>query len=156
MRKTDFSVRFKRFVRAGALPATLAMLAALSPPASAEAGLSVIVTGLKQDGAMLRCALFAKSDGFPAQAAATTTAAGTISAGKGVCQFDGAPTGTLAIAAYEDGNGNNKLDTNALGIPKEAYAFSRDARGRFGPPKFDAAAFAYGGGPMEISLKAEY
>jgi uncharacterized protein (DUF2141 family) len=28
-----------------------------------------------------------------------------------------------------------------LGIPKEPYAFSRDARGRFGPPSFEDAAF---------------
>lgn len=138
------------------LPFAAATLALLSQSAAADAGLSVTVTGLRKDGAELRCALFSKPDGFPAQAAAIATAAGTITGGKGVCRFESVPTGTLAIAAYEDANGNNKLDTNTLGMPKEALAFSRDARVRFGPPKFDAAAFAYTGGTMELALKAEY
>lgn len=138
------------------LPLLAAMFALLSQSAAADAGLSVTVTGLKHDGAELRCALFSKPDGYPTEAAATLKTIGVIAGGKGVCRFESAPVGTLAVAAYEDANGNQKLDTNALGIPKEAYAFSRDARGRVGPPKFDAAAFAYAGGAMEVTLKAEY
>lgn len=154
MRKcNDAATRSKSF---DALPFVAAMLTLLSQPAAADAGLAVTVTGLKHEGAMLRCALFAKPDGFPTQGAAIATVAGTISGGKGVCRFDAPPAGTLAVAAYEDANGNNKFDTNALGMPKEALAFSRDARGRLGPPKFDAAAFAYGGGVVELTLKAEY
>jgi uncharacterized protein (DUF2141 family) len=133
-----------------------AMLALLSQSAAADAGLSVTVTGLKHDGTELRCALFSKPDGFPTEAAAIATAAGTISGGKGVCRFESAPVGTLAVASYEDANGNKKLDTNALGMPKEALAFSRDARVRFGPPKFDAASFSYSGGAMELTLTAAY
>lgn len=140
----------------GALPVVAATLALLSQPAWADASLSVTVTGLKKDGAELRCALFGKPDGFPTEAAAIATTAGVIAGGKGVCRFQSVPTGTLAIAAYEDANGNSKLDTNAIGMPKEGLAFSRDARVRFGPPKFSAAAFDHAGGAMELTLKAEY
>ena len=35
---------------------------------------------------------------------------------------------------------NGKLDTNIVSIPTERYGFSRDAKGRMGPPSFDDAA----------------
>jgi uncharacterized protein (DUF2141 family) len=151
-----FQAREMRSDGFDALPFVAAMLALLSQSAAADAGLSVTVTGLEHDGAELRCALFSNPDGYPAEAAAAAKAVGVIAGGKGVCRFGSAPVGALAVAAYEDANGNQKLDSNALGIPKEAYAFSRDARGRFGPPKFDAAAFTYAGGAMDITLKAQY
>ncbi|MBX9632348.1 MAG: DUF2141 domain-containing protein [Burkholderiales bacterium] len=154
MRKCKVEVTRSRGL--DALPLLAATLAVLSQPALADASLSVTVTGLKKDGAELRCALFGKPDGFPTEAAAIATTAGVIAGGKGVCQFQSVPTGPLAIAAYEDANGNGKLDTNAIGMPKEGLAFSRDARVRFGPPKFSAAAFDHAGGAMELTLKAEY
>lgn len=54
------------------------------------------------------------------------------------------PPGTWAVLAYQDENDNGKLDRNLLGIPSENYGFSRDAVGRFGPPKFEAAAIEVG------------
>jgi uncharacterized protein (DUF2141 family) len=62
-------------------------------------------------------------------------------AGETVVTVDGVPTGSWAVLSYQDENDNGKLDRNVLGIPKEPYAFSRDARGRFGPPSFEDAAF---------------
>ena len=51
------------------------------------------------------------------------------------------PPGTYAIGVYIDENDNEKLDTNFLGIPKEQYGFSNNARA-FGIPKFEAASFS--------------
>ena len=45
------------------------------------------------------------------------------------------------------------MDRNFLGIPKEGVGASNDAKGHFGPPKFDAAAFEYTGGRMELKIK---
>ena len=50
------------------------------------------------------------------------------------------PPGTWAVLAYQDENENNELDRNFIGIPSENYGFSRDARGKFGPPGFEDAA----------------
>ena len=50
------------------------------------------------------------------------------------------PEGSWAVLAYQDVNENDQLDRNKLGMPTERYGFSRDARGKFGPPKFDQAA----------------
>jgi len=49
------------------------------------------------------------------------------------------PAGNWAVLAYQDANGNGELDRNFIGIPSENYGFSRDARGKFGPPSFEDA-----------------
>ena len=46
-----------------------------------------------------------------------------------------------AVAAFHDTDANGELTLWPIGLPREAYGFSRDARGRFGPPPFAAAAF---------------
>jgi len=51
------------------------------------------------------------------------------------------PAGTYAIGFYIDANGNEKLDTNFLGMPKEEFGFSNNAMGTFSAPKFEAASF---------------
>lgn len=55
--------------------------------------------------------------------------------------FDGLPPGRYAVAAFHDTDGNGDLTLWPIGLPREAYGFSRNARGRFGPPPFAAAAF---------------
>ncbi len=55
--------------------------------------------------------------------------------------FKNLPKGTYAISMFHDENNNNKLDTNFLGIPKEAYGCSNNAKGIFGPPKWEDAKF---------------
>lgn len=51
------------------------------------------------------------------------------------------PEGEYALAIFHDENGNNKLDTNWLGIPKEKVAFSKAKMKTFGPPNFKECAF---------------
>jgi uncharacterized protein (DUF2141 family) len=48
--------------------------------------------------------------------------------------------GEYAISLYQDENGNNKLDMGAFG-PTEKYAFSNNAKGTMGPPKFEDCKF---------------
>jgi uncharacterized protein (DUF2141 family) len=57
-----------------------------------------------------------------------------------VVHFKDLPPGEYAAVAFQDVNGNGKLDKNLLGMPKEPYGFSNGARGSAGPPKFSAAA----------------
>ena len=53
----------------------------------------------------------------------------------------GLAPGRYAVAAFHDTDGNGALTLWPIGLPREAYGFSNDARGRFGPPPFAAAAF---------------
>jgi hypothetical protein len=47
-------------------------------------------------------------------------------------------------------NSNGKLDTNFVGIPREGVGASNDAKGHFGPPKFDADASRFPGSRSTI------
>lgn len=49
--------------------------------------------------------------------------------------------GNYAISVIHDENNNKQLDSNMFGIPKEAYGFSNDARGMFGPASFEDSQF---------------
>lgn len=51
------------------------------------------------------------------------------------------PAGTYGVQLFHDENNNGELDANMLGIPKEPYAFSNNAAGRFGPPKWKDIKF---------------
>ncbi len=62
------------------------------------------------------------------------------------------PHGEYAIAVYHDKNTNEKLDTNLLGVPKEQYGFSNNARGRFGPAKWNNAKFRFPGNLSALTI----
>lgn len=49
--------------------------------------------------------------------------------------------GKYSFKYFHDENNNIKLDTNFIGIPKEGYGFSNDAKGKFGPPDFKDTVF---------------
>jgi uncharacterized protein (DUF2141 family) len=55
--------------------------------------------------------------------------------------FKEIPKGEYAVAVFHDKNSNEKMDVNFLGIPKEAYGCSNNAKGFMGPPKYEDAKF---------------
>ena len=69
--------------------------------------------------------------------------------------FAGVIPGKYAISVYHDVNGNQRLDSNMVGIPSEPYGFSRDARGKMGPPSFDDAAFEVGKDNVNLTLRVK-
>ena len=66
--------------------------------------------------------------------------------------FSNIPDGEYAIAVFQDLNGNGELDKKGMGLPKEPFGFSNDARGKAGPPKYEKAKFSFSG-DMNISIK---
>ena len=55
--------------------------------------------------------------------------------------FENVPPGSYAISVLHDENGNNEMDSNIIGMPKEGFGFSNNAMGTFGPPSFEKASF---------------
>lgn len=49
--------------------------------------------------------------------------------------------GKYAFKYFHDENKNKKLDTNLIGMPKEGFGFSNNAKGKFGPPSFKQTIF---------------
>lgn len=67
--------------------------------------------------------------------------------------FSDIPKGTYAISSFYDLNGNDKLDTNFFGIPKEPYAFSNQAKPFFGSPKWRDVTFKVEESNTEIYIR---
>ena len=67
--------------------------------------------------------------------------AGTIVANKSIVVINDLKPGKYAFKYFHDENNDEKLNTNFMGIPKEGYGFSNNAKGTFGPPSFDKTVF---------------
>ncbi|MCF4101843.1 DUF2141 domain-containing protein [Gillisia sp. M10.2A] len=73
----------------------------------------------------------------------------------GVAQitFENIPEGTYAISCFHDANGNNKMDFEPTGIPKEAYGISNNKVNLYGPPIWSDAKFDTEGNEMKMNIK---
>lgn len=60
--------------------------------------------------------------------------------------------GTYAVAVHHDEDGDFAMKKGLFGIPREGFGTSRDARVRFGPPKFEDARFELSRG-QQVLLK---
>lgn len=60
--------------------------------------------------------------------------------------------GRYAMLVVNDVNGNNKLDANLIGIPKEPVGVSKNPALRFGPPRFEDVAFDVSDTPQELVI----
>ena len=135
-------------------------LAAVSPPQAQppqENLIHVEITGLRKDKGQVLCALFSSPVGFPKNSdRAAAHSKSEISHGNAVCEFPGIVAGTYAVSVFHDENSNGKLDSNILGIPREGVGASNNAQGHLGPPKFDAAAFRFAGGRLDLKITMVY
>ena len=68
----------------------------------------------------------------------------------------GVPAGQYAAQAFHDENRNHDIDRAIFGIPKEGVGFSRDARIRFSPPKWEEAVFDHLPRPEAIHFSLRY
>ncbi|MCB0569360.1 MAG: DUF2141 domain-containing protein [Phaeodactylibacter sp.] len=110
----------------------------------AEGALVLDITGLETARGSLFVAVYDSEDTFPSK--------GSPAAGRSVhvdsapamqLVFEGLPYGRYAVAVFHDLNGNGRLDTNALGIPTEPYAFSNNPVVKWSPPAFGDAVFEF-------------
>lgn len=119
----------------------LSALAALIVPATALAGdLTIEVSGVTRDRGRIYVAVYDRAETFPISGRQLVGQILDPADGRLTVHFKDLPPGQYAAVAFQDSNGNGKLDRNFLGIPKEPYGFSNGARGTAGPPKFSAAA----------------
>jgi uncharacterized protein (DUF2141 family) len=139
-----------------ALTLLLTLVSLVSVPAFAKGGaIELTITGLENTRGDIRCALFVESNYLDGQG--NKGVLGTFTGdSKAVCVFEDIPPGTYAIAIHHDQNGDGEMETNMFGIPKEGFGMSRNARGSFGPPDFEDAAFQYRGGSKKLTAKMSY
>lgn len=131
--------------------AMLLLPSILSLSSVQAADLSIEVSGIREAKGNVLVAVYDKAEGWlkkSVAAAKTTAVVGSVT-----LQVAGIADGEYAVSVCQDINGNGKLDTNFIGIPTEPYGFSNDARGTFGPAKFENAKFKIEKGNKAITIK---
>ena len=122
---------------------TLSLAVLAIPWAVHAADLQVTVTQGPPGPATLYLAVFDSAEAFASGKALRSQKVEMVD-GSAQWVFSGVPAGRYAVKSFADENGNATLDTNLIGLPTERYGFSNNARGRMGPPGFDAAAVEVG------------
>jgi uncharacterized protein (DUF2141 family) len=113
------------------------ILSLFNPPVTLE----IKMEGLVPEKGTVRIGLYNSAAAFADEA--NPNHAQIVPVGKNTTQiikFEGLQEGKYLVAAYQDVNGNKKIDKNILGIPTEAYAFSNDVFPKWKSPSFDEAA----------------
>lgn len=125
-----------------ALALAAATLLGATFPAPPGADVTVVAKNLRSDRGVVRGCMTPIQDRFPncddpaRSYQAVGDAADTVT-----IVFRDVPPGRYAVALLHDENNNGKADRAAMMIPREGFGFSRDAKVRFGPPRFGDAAF---------------
>lgn len=124
---------------ARALAATALGLGLASAATAAE--LIVRVSGISAPLGQIGCSLFAQEAGFPMDTRNARVTWLAADAQGVVCRYTDVPEGRYAVAVSHDLNGNQRVDTNFVGLPTEAWGVSNNVRPRLRAPRFDEAVF---------------
>ena len=114
-----------------------------SVPCVADEGtliLTVKVKGALPDTGQIFLSLFASEDDYLKEPLKYKEIK-VDDSGEVLWSFKDLQAGTYAVSAIYDKNGNGKLDTGFLKIPKEPIGISSDAKGTFGPLFFKKTSF---------------
>ena len=132
--------------------------AALTGTTPALAGDVVItITDLRSTEGVVRACMTTQEKIFPKCRKDPDSYRTVVAAGDDVTiTFTDVTPGAYAVARLHDENDDGKAN-RALGMmPKEGYGFSRDAKVRMGPPKFDDAVFEHTGEDQQLTIKMRY
>lgn len=125
-------------------PAVLAMTPAhaVAPSTQSAQGALQIEVEASQTTGQIAIAIYRDAESFRRSANPVRTLKLDRRGAVSSTSVTGLPPGRYVIAAFQDTNGDGKLSLNPVGIPREPFGFSNNARARFGLPSFDAAAFS--------------
>lgn len=126
-------------MRLSALLIAASACAAILAPVAQAAPLTVTLTNIQSETGEIRLGVF-DADGYETDTAVSganiAVDGDTVSV-----TLEALTPGAYGIKLYHDVNGDGEMNTNPFGMPIEPFAFSNNAVGRFGPPKWDAARF---------------
>lgn len=92
------------------------------------------ITGVKKQGGKIYISVFNSEQSFDDRKIYYSVVKDSNT--ETVCMSITLPAGEYVISMYQDWNGNAKLDSNFLGIPKEPFGFS-NYNGKSAPGNFD-------------------
>lgn len=137
-------------------PAVADSPTAPAPANDSRSHITVRIEALRNNQGKVYVALYQDKKSFDDNKNAV--ASGEAKPNNGIAQvvFKNILPGNYALSFIHDENNNQKLDTNFIGIPKEGFGYSKDAMGKFGPPKFDHAVIKVPAGPVTVVMQTKY
>ena len=115
----------------------LVILLVLAPVSlSGQYRLEVVVSGVASSEGNVLVALYREASSFPKFEKVFRNGKAPAEVGSTRVVLEDLPAGEYALAVFHDENGNDALDKNWLGLPKEDYGFSMARTKTFGPPSF--------------------
>ncbi|HIO96127.1 MAG TPA: DUF2141 domain-containing protein [Campylobacterales bacterium] len=120
-----------------------------------SATINIEVSHIKNQKGSLVIGLYNIEKTFPIKTEEYKGATVEINSTVATYQFQNIPDGSYAIALFHDENSNEILDKNFLGIPKEGYGFSNNAKALFSAPSFDEAKFELNNS-IDIKIEMDY
>jgi len=105
------------------------------------ANITIKVNGIEEAKGGMNVALYDNAKAFPGRDHYVYREVVPINSKMFKYTFTNVSPGTYAIAVYHDIDKNGILNKNWIGIPKEPYGVSNDAKGRMGPPDYEDASF---------------
>ena len=117
----------------------------------------VHMTGFRNNEGAVRIALYDQENGFPMEYE-MSLAYGSSTVQDSVSQFifEEIQYGDYAIGVLHDEDANGELKTNFLGMPREGIGVSNNAKGSFGPPKFEDCLFTVDKDTVQLTIILDY
>lgn len=128
------------------------MLVSAISAVSAQNSLTVNISNITTKKGQIEIGLFNKEKNFLKNGAQFLKRKINVKGNKLNYTFENLPKGNYAIAVFHDENGNNKCDTNLIGIPLEGYGFSNNFKPKVSAPKFEQTK-VYVDRPLSIDIK---
>jgi uncharacterized protein (DUF2141 family) len=116
--------------------------------------IEVTIKNIKEQKGSIRVGLFTNENDFLKKAAEGKVVKASATEVKVV--FENLKAGDYAVSVIHDENENGELDTNAIGMPKEGFAFGNNAMGMFGPPSFEKAKVSVSTSPILQVIELKY
>jgi uncharacterized protein (DUF2141 family) len=107
--------------------------------------LTVVVNNVSVSEGSIMLAVMSGEDEFNGKQPAIASVIQRAQTGAIEFSTSNLPSGEYAIRVMHDINGNGDLDSNFVGMPTEPWAMSNNAKGNFGPPKWDDVKFMLDG-----------
>jgi uncharacterized protein (DUF2141 family) len=109
--------------------------------ARSKANLSIRIENPSPLGGILRLGIYNEASYPDDNSKPIASADVPVSGGRTIVVLHGIPPGEYAIETFQDINGNGKMDFSWIGLPREPFGFSRDARPGLGKPAFERVKF---------------
>ncbi len=127
------------------LIAAAALYATLMTQMIAAETLTVVITNVpKSEGTIMLQVMSGEAE-FRGETGAIASVMQRAAAGEMSFTTTSLPAGEYALRVMHDVNNNGELDANFVGMPTEPWAFSNNAMGNFGPPKWQDVKFTLDG-----------